>query len=367
MHEVPPLSGFTVAITADRRWEEQAELLRRRGAAVLHGPTMRTLHLGVDQELRERTQELIEHPPEILIANTGIGMRAWIDAAESWGIGQALVGALRECEVLARGPKAAAAAHAAGLFVSRQATTERLDEIVEMCLRRGVSDQTIAFQLHGDDSPEITKTLTEAGARVVEVPVYRWRLPDDTGPAAKVVEAIVLRRVHAVTFTSAPGVANLCVLAEAEGKLRSMLQALNTVVLAMCVGEVCAGAARELGVADPVVPDRGRLGPMIRTLTDRLLAQRRSLGPITLAGNAVFYQDERFDVSATEGALLHRLSRRPGAVVSKSELIESVWGAGTDLHVVEVTAARLRRRLGPIGGLIEAVPKRGYRLRVPPH
>lgn len=40
------LSGFTVGITADRRWEEQAELLRRRGACVIHGPSIRTLPIG---------------------------------------------------------------------------------------------------------------------------------------------------------------------------------------------------------------------------------------------------------------------------------------------------------------------------------
>ena len=39
------LEGFTVGITADRRWEEQAALLERRGARVVHGPAIRTLPL----------------------------------------------------------------------------------------------------------------------------------------------------------------------------------------------------------------------------------------------------------------------------------------------------------------------------------
>ena len=69
------LSGFTVGITADRRWEEQAELLRRRGACVLHGPSIRTLPLGPEMELREVSEQIILDPPDIVIANTGIGMR----------------------------------------------------------------------------------------------------------------------------------------------------------------------------------------------------------------------------------------------------------------------------------------------------
>jgi uroporphyrinogen-III synthase len=41
-----PLTGFTVGVTADRRWNEQAALFERRGATVLHGPTIRTLPLA---------------------------------------------------------------------------------------------------------------------------------------------------------------------------------------------------------------------------------------------------------------------------------------------------------------------------------
>ena len=46
------LDGYVVGITADRRWEEQAELLSRRGAAVLHGPTITTQYLASDDDLR---------------------------------------------------------------------------------------------------------------------------------------------------------------------------------------------------------------------------------------------------------------------------------------------------------------------------
>ena len=54
--------GFVVGITADRRWEEQAELLRRRGATVVHGPCMDTLYLADDDDLRRATVDVIEQP-----------------------------------------------------------------------------------------------------------------------------------------------------------------------------------------------------------------------------------------------------------------------------------------------------------------
>ena len=57
-----PLEGFVVGITADRRWEEQAELLRRRGATVVHGPCMDTQYLADDDDLRRATVDVIEQP-----------------------------------------------------------------------------------------------------------------------------------------------------------------------------------------------------------------------------------------------------------------------------------------------------------------
>ncbi len=66
-----------------------------------------------------------------------------------------------------------------------------------------------------------------------------------------------------------------------------------------------------------------------------------------------------------ERVLLEALAERPGAVVSKRALLRRVWGPGeSDEHVVEVTMARLRQRLGVAGSGIETVIRRGYRLNV---
>jgi uroporphyrinogen-III synthase len=72
-----------------------------------------------------------------------------------------------------------------------------------------------------------------------------------------------------------------------------------------------------------------------------------------------------------ERELLVTLAERPGVVVSKRALLRRVWGPGeSDEHVVEVTVARLRQRLGAAGAGIETVIRRGYRLdamTVTPH
>ncbi|MDP9005450.1 MAG: uroporphyrinogen-III synthase, partial [Actinomycetota bacterium] len=62
-----------MGITADRRWEEQAELLRRRGAQVIHGPTLVTVDLSHEETLRQVTFALVDEPPDLLLVTTGLG------------------------------------------------------------------------------------------------------------------------------------------------------------------------------------------------------------------------------------------------------------------------------------------------------
>src|SRR5207249_9410232 len=111
------LEGFVIGVTADRRWMEQAELLQRRGATVLHGPTIKTEYLASDDALRSATHAVIARRPDYLLATTGIGVRAWLEAVQAWGLAESLLDALAGTKVAARGPKAAAAVHTAGLDV----------------------------------------------------------------------------------------------------------------------------------------------------------------------------------------------------------------------------------------------------------
>ena len=265
----------------------------------------------------------------------------------------------------ARGPKASAAVHQAGLDVTAKAASERLEEVVDLVLSAEEAGVRIAFQRHGDDVPEVLARLRAAGAEVLEIPVYEWIVPEDVKPALKLVEGVVGGRVHAITFTSAPAVRNLLAIAAEADLERPLLAALNNGVLTACVGPVCAAAAVDEGIVHPIVPGKARLGPMIRELADRLGERRVQLvaagHTVSLAGTAVWVDGIRVDLTEREAALVALLATRPGVVFSKATLAADLWGDGVDEHVVEVTVGRLRRRLGPLGDAIVAVPRRGYR------
>lgn len=100
-----PLVGYTVGITGHRRWEEQAEMLARRGARVVHGPTMSTSLLGDLDETVAVTRRVLDEPVDTVVLTTGIGTRSWFAATESVGLDDALRAALRGARVVARGPR----------------------------------------------------------------------------------------------------------------------------------------------------------------------------------------------------------------------------------------------------------------------
>jgi uroporphyrinogen-III synthase len=360
-----PLEGFVVGITADRRWSEQAELLERRGASVLHAPTISTQYLGSDESLRRATAALISRPPDYLVATTGIGVRAWFEAAQSWGLAESLSAALAATRVIARGPKAAAAIQVAGLTVWASPASERLDEVLMRITSEALAGRVVAFQHYGERNDRAVAAIAAQGALVVEVPVYRYGQPADEMPATGLIDAVCDGQVDAVTFTSAPAVRNLLAAARQHGREAEVLAAFNERdVAAACIGPVCAEAARASGVERPVAPGRGRLGLLVRVLTDALLARRQELRcgsvSVVVQGRAVEVDGDRVDLPPRERGVLEVLLDRRGAVVSKPAILRSLGGDPDGTHALEATVARLRRRLGAAGPSLRAVRGRGY-------
>ncbi|MFI9214232.1 uroporphyrinogen-III synthase [Streptomyces sp. NPDC053253] len=363
-----PLAGFTVGVTAARRADELIALLRRRGAAVVHGPALRIVPLADDTELLAATKELVAHAPDVVVATTAIGFRGWVEAAEGWGHGEELLAVLREVELLARGPKVKGAVRAAGLTESWSPSSESMAEVLDRLLAEGVAGRRIALQLHGEPLPGFVEALTAGGAEVVVVPVYRWMPPEDLGPLDRLLDATLARTLDALTFTSAPAAASLFSRAAERGVRAELVAALRHDVLAVCVGPVTALPLQAEGI-DTYQPERFRLGPLVQLLCKELPARSRVL-PVAghrmeVRGHAVLVDGGLHPVPPAGMALLGLLARRPGWVVSRSDLLRALPGAGRDEHAVETAMARLRTALGA-PKLIQTVVKRGYRLALDP-
>lgn len=375
-----PLAGYTVGVTADRRADEQIELLERRGATVMHAPTIRTHPLVDEDALATATREAVSAPIDIAVLITAIGTRGWVEAAESLGVAETLVDTLARSELYVRGSKAKGAATTLGLPVTWTAPASS-SEVRDKLLERGVKGARIVVQLDGAGNDRrsnrpgtsagtsrLVTDLEEAGATVIGVPVYRWTFPEDVSPATRLVRAIVDQRVDAVTFTTRTALTQLVAIADGEGMATPLLKALNRSTRVVCVGPVCADTARRLGINELIEPQRARLGSMVYEFANCLEDDRVDLqvGPhrLRMQGRLVVIdENEPLTLTERERGVLLALTSARGRVLSKSDLLSLVWGPGErDTHLAEVVVARLRQRLGPAAGIIETVHRRGYRL-----
>ncbi len=273
MTESSPLAGRCVGITADRRWRNQADLLENLGANVIHGPTLRTVDLSRDEALRTATLALIDRPPDFVVGSTGMGMTMWLEAADTWELGGLLRGALRQGRVVARGGKATSALRRQGFDVAWQAPSETMEEVVDFLIGQGIGSARVALQLFDPGGHPSTAALAARCRELVEVPVYRWLMPADAGPAERLIEAMCAGAVDAVTFTSQPAVHHLFRIAEGLGRAGDLRAACNGAVIPVCVGPVCAAAAMAEGITGPRWPDPPRLAAMIRLVASALASR----------------------------------------------------------------------------------------------
>lgn len=360
------LEGFRIGVTSERRAADLIDALERRGAQVVHAPTLRMEHARDDGRVIVDTRAIIEAQPDIVLATTAFGIRRWLEVADAAGLGEDLTETMSASCILVRGPKARGGIRAAGLDdsgMSEEETTASL--VAKVVAEHSSRPLTIAVQAHGYLDERQLEPLRAVGHRVLTVAPYRWRSLDDTDERIpRLIDAICTGQLDCVTFTSAPAVDALYAAAEGIGMYDAMIAAFRRGVVAAAVGPVTALPLLAAGI-QPIQPERFRMGALIRLVCERLpelrvARVRTAHGIVVVRGTIVELDGRRIPLTPTPLALLRALLDADGAVVSREQLLRAVGTA--DEHALEMVLSRLRRSLG--APIIATVVKRGYRLDV---
>ncbi|WP_180934447.1 uroporphyrinogen-III synthase [Nocardioides ungokensis] len=366
-----PLEGFLVGVTAARKVDEQTGLLERRGARVEWAPALSLDPNHVDDdELHAATDEVLSRPVDMFLATTGIGMKAWFEAATRWGRCAELVAAIGGAEILARGPKSVGALRAQGLRELWAPESECFEDVLAHLRGRDLTGLRIVVQEHGQSLSMVAHALRRQGADVTVVTVYRVAGAEDPAPMFRMVDLVADRKLDAVTFTSAPAVAALMDAAGVTGRRDEVAAAFQADVVATCVGPVTSAAFEMWGVPT-IRPERSRLAAMVKLMETELPARRCGTAlevaghQLLLHGDRVLLDGVEVRLSAAPLAVLQALAVNPGHVVSRPELLAALpSGLATSEHAVEMAVARVRASIGT--RLVQTVVKRGYRLVVTP-
>jgi uroporphyrinogen-III synthase len=361
------LQGFRIGVTSDRRSGDLIDAFERRGAQVIHAPTIRMVNADADDPVIRDTRAIVAAAPHLLLATTAYGIRRWFEVADAVGLGDDLVAVLSRAEILVRGPKARGGIRAAGLDDAGMSDEETTASLVDRVLSSAAPGRTIAVQVHGyTDEPQLAR-LRAAGHRVLTVEPYRWTSTEDSDARVRrLIEAACSDQLDCITFTSAPAVLALLEKADAAGRRNALVAAMSERVVPAVVGPVTAAPLIDIGLR-PIHPERFRMGALIRLVCEHLersaadgLSTRH--GRLRLSGTVVRVGERRVPLTAAQLTVFRPIFRARGAVVSREELSRALVGTVDD-HVLDMALSRLRTALDA-PGLIATVVKRGYRIDV---
>jgi uroporphyrinogen-III synthase/sugar diacid utilization regulator/putative methionine-R-sulfoxide reductase with GAF domain len=260
--------GVRVGITAARKADEQAALVRSFGGVPVMGPSLRADESLPREEIARELVDALAGTIDIVVFLTGAGVEMLLSAARECGIEDRLGVALERARVIARGPKPRKALRAADIRIDATLDPPRMTAIRDLLLSEGVDGKRILIQGFGPPPRELATPLRRAGATVNVLSPYARGWPADPGPAMDLASQAARGKLDALTFTSAQAARQFMALADERGVDSDAINASGVMVVA--VGPVTEAALAECGLTVHIAPERGKMGTMYRALADAL-------------------------------------------------------------------------------------------------
>jgi len=264
------MHGKTVAILESRLGRQFAELIAKHGGRPLHAPALAEVPDLDRGAIARLVADLEVHPPKVAIFQTGVGTKALFEATDALGLTDRLLALLAKTLVAVRGPKPTGALRGRGVRMDFSAKDPyTTTEVLEMLAQTPLEGERVVVQRYGVTNVELEDALQARGAMVIEIPTYRWSLPEDTRPMVGLIDAIEQRAVDAVAFTNAAQIYNLFELATTLGRADALRSGLNRTLVAS-VGPVSSEALKKFGVTVGLEASPPKLGPLLSALEQAL-------------------------------------------------------------------------------------------------
>ena len=270
---MPGFNGLRVLSFESRRAKEIALLIANNGGVPIVAPSTREVPDAPHEDELKLIRGVLEGDYDVVIFMTGVGARALLDAAETVAPRHEFLAALGRTRVVVRGVKPAGVMREFNVPVwinAPEPNTWR--EIVQAfdqnSLSVPVKGLRIAVQEHGEPSTQMYEALRERGAEVFPAHVYRWELPEDTGPLTDAIRAVCDGTVDVVMFTSSVQLAHAMKVAEEMGVQAEFIKGLGRTLIAS-IGPVASAALRKQGVEVDIEPSHPKMGFLVKEAAER--------------------------------------------------------------------------------------------------
>jgi uroporphyrinogen-III synthase len=265
-------SGLRVLSFESRRAKEIAQLISNNGGVPTVAPSTREVPEASEEE-QQLIRGVLQKQFDAIIFMTGVGSRGLIEAAERVGPRQEFLNALSRMQVVVRGPKPAAAMREFNVPITLTVPEPNTWREIVQALDANqeavpLSGKRIAVQEHGEPSPQLYDALRRRGAKVFAAHVYRWELPEDTGPLKSAIHSLVEGKIDVVMFTSSVQFVHAARVAEEIGMKGQFLSALQRTAVAS-IGPVASETLRKNGIEVDFEPSHPKMGFLVKEAAEK--------------------------------------------------------------------------------------------------
>lgn len=257
-------SGLRVAALESRNRAEMQRLIEKFDGQPFVSPSMREVRIEHNREAIDFAHRLITGEIDVMIFMTGIGFRQLLSAVEKHVDRQRYLDALADITTICRGPKPVAAMAEVGLKPNHRVpepnTWRELLTTIDSSVP--IRNLTVGLQEYGVTNLSLIAGLEARGAKVVNVRVYQYDLPEDPAPLTENIRAIAANERDVIVFTSAHQVLNLLRMAERLGLTDQLRAALARMAVAS-VGPTTSETLREQELPVDIEPEHPKMGPLV--------------------------------------------------------------------------------------------------------
>lgn len=269
-----PFTGARVLSFESRRSKEIADLIRISGGDPFVAPALVEVPLEHNEAAFSFANSLYAGEFDMMVFLTGVGARLLQRVLASREPEKRFREALRKITTVVRGPKPAAVLREwqvpITLNVPEPNTWRELLEAV-----KSRPEKSVAIQEYGRPNRELKEGLEQQGRRATAVPVYQWRLPEDTGPLEQAVDELLAGNFQAVLFTTGVQLEHFLDFATRRNQRAAALESLRRLFVAS-IGPTCSESLRECGLRPALEPSHPKMGILVREAAEKFAEQKRS-------------------------------------------------------------------------------------------
>lgn len=242
-------------------------MIRINGGEPLVAPAVMEIPLEHNETAFQFADRLYAGEFDMVIFLTGVGARLLHRILATRDPEGRFPGALRRVAVVVRGPKPAAVLREwqvpVAVTIPEPNTWRELLTAIA-----GRPEKSIALQEYGRTNRELIEGLEAQHRRVFRVPVYQWKLPEDTAPLRQAADELLGGKIDVTLFTTGVQIEHLLDFAAEHQQRDAVLDALRRTFVAS-IGPTCSESLQACGLTPALEPSHPKMGILVREAAAR--------------------------------------------------------------------------------------------------